>query len=80
MVGLKPRTNADKLAMSEFLRGIAMSITQAAFTPEPATDDEYAAFSAWAMPYVWSSDKAAMDLAYIAWRAGCSHAGAPRAD
>jgi hypothetical protein len=30
--------------------------------------DEYGRFIAWAEPYVWSHDKGAMDLAWMAWR------------
>ena len=37
--------------------------------------DEFARFTAWAKPHLWSDDKAANDLAWLAFRAGAAQAG-----
>jgi hypothetical protein len=34
-----------------------------------ALTDEFSKFQAWAKPFLWSGDKAAMDLAWLVWRA-----------
>jgi hypothetical protein len=39
-------------------------------TEKDAAPSDYAKFLAWARPFVWSGDKAAMDLAWLSFRAG----------
>jgi hypothetical protein len=34
------------------------------------SSDTYGQFLEWARPFIWSGDKAAMDLAWLAYRAG----------
>ena len=42
--------------------------------------DDYAVFLAWAKPFVWSGDKAAMDLAWMSFRAALAQAQRPAPD
>jgi hypothetical protein len=44
-------------------------------SPTQARPDTYDRFLAWAKPYIWSRDKAAMDLAWMAYSAGAPKEG-----
>lgn len=62
-----PAEYADVVDAIESARAV-LSAHPARASQEPGSD-EFGRFTAWAKPHLWSSDKAAMDLAWLAWSA-----------